>query len=60
MLLNTIINGIYLSQALVHVRKSLPVKLVHLEKFETKSEALKRENAIKRLGRKKKLELVDA
>ena len=35
-----------------------PVRLVHLETFETKEEALKRERAIKRLSTEKKLKLV--
>jgi len=35
-----------------------PVKLVYAEKVRTKSQALKREVQIKRLPRKKKLELV--
>ena len=36
----------------------LPVKLVHKETFETKSEALKREAAIKKLSKKKKEKLM--
>lgn len=35
-----------------------PVSLVYQEKFETKSEALKREYAIKKLTRKEKLTLL--
>ena len=35
-----------------------PVKLVYSEKIRTRSNALKREAAIKRLPRKKKLELI--
>ncbi len=35
-----------------------PVKLVHTERATTRSDALKREAAIKRLPRKKKLELI--
>ena len=35
-----------------------PVRLVHLETFETKEEALKRERAIKRLSTEKKWKLV--
>lgn len=36
----------------------LPVKLVYQEKFETKSEALKREVEIKKYTRKEKLSLI--
>lgn len=36
-----------------------PVTLVYLEMFETKEEAMKREYAIKRLPRNKKLELTE-
>lgn len=35
-----------------------PVSLVYFETFKTKSEALKREYAIKQFSRKKKLELI--
>ncbi len=35
-----------------------PVELVYLETFGTKQEAMRREAAIKRMSRKKKLELV--
>ena len=35
-----------------------PVKLVHLEEFENKSDALKREYEIKQLTRKEKEELI--
>lgn len=35
-----------------------PVSLVYFESFQTKSEALKREYAIKQFSRKKKLELI--
>ena len=35
-----------------------PVRLVYLEVFEEKGDALKREKAIKKLSRKKKLELI--
>ncbi|UEX89977.1 GIY-YIG nuclease family protein [Staphylococcus ratti] len=35
-----------------------PVKLLYQETFETKSEALKREYAIKQLSRKDKLQLI--
>ena len=35
-----------------------PVKLVYSEKFKTKSESLKREIALKKMTRKKKLEII--
>lgn len=35
-----------------------PVELVHLEEFDTKNDALSRESAIKKMSRKKKLELI--
>ena len=35
-----------------------PVKLVYSEKYETKSESLKRENVIKNMSRKEKLKLI--
>jgi putative endonuclease len=41
-----------------YVRARLPFKLVYTEKVESKSEALKREFAIKRLSRTEKLELI--
>lgn len=41
-----------------YTKMRLPVKLVYSEIFETKSEALKRECEIKKLSRKKKLELI--
>lgn len=41
-----------------YTRSRLPVKIVYYEEFETKSEALKREYAIKKLTRQKKLELI--
>ncbi len=41
-----------------YTRTRLPVKLVYCEKLNTKSEALKREIEIKKLSRKKKLELI--
>ena len=37
-----------------------PVEMVYLEAFETKTEAMKREAAIKKLSRKEKLKLVEA
>ena len=41
-------------------RSRLPVKLVYYESFATKSEAMKRECAIKKLTRKEKLALIAA
>ena len=40
-------------------RARRPVKLVYYEKFETKSEAMKREAAIKKLSRDQKLRLIN-
>lgn len=42
-----------------YTRSRLPVKIVYSEKYETKSEALKRERAIKKLTRAKKEELIN-
>lgn len=42
-----------------YTKPRLPVKVVYSEEFETKSEALKREAAIKKLTRKKKLKLIN-
>jgi putative endonuclease len=41
-----------------YTRGRLPVTLVYLESFETRSEALSREVAIKRMSKKQKLELI--
>ena len=41
-----------------YTRPRLPVKMIYTEEFETKSEALKREIAIKALTRKQKEKLV--
>ncbi len=41
-----------------YTRPRLPVKMIYTEEFETKSEALKREIAIKSLTRKEKEKLV--
>jgi len=41
-----------------YVRSRLPVKIVYFEEYEAKSDALKREIAIKKLTRAEKLELV--
>ncbi len=41
-----------------YTKSRLPVQLSYYESFETKSEALKREAAIKKLTRKQKLNLI--
>lgn len=41
-----------------YTRSRLPVKIVYYEEFETKSEALKREHAIKKLTRGQKEKLI--
>lgn len=41
-----------------YTKSRLPVKMVYHECLDTKSEALKREAAIKKLTRKQKLELI--
>lgn len=40
------------------VRGKLPVRLVHIERFEDRGSALKREVSIKKLNRSQKLELI--
>ena len=40
-----------------YTRARRPVKMVYSEEFETKSEAMKREWEIKKMGRKEKLKL---
>ncbi len=42
-----------------YTRCRLPVKMVHVECFDTKSEALKRECSIKKLTREQKLRLIN-
>lgn len=42
-----------------YTRSRLPVSLVYLECFETKTEAMKREAAIKKLTRTEKQKLID-
>lgn len=42
-----------------YTRSRLPVKIVYSEEYETKSEALKRECAIKKLTRTKKEQLIN-
>ena len=41
-----------------YTRNRLPVEMVYYEEYEEKSEAMKREYAIKQLKRKEKLELI--
>ncbi|MEG2338661.1 MAG: GIY-YIG nuclease family protein [Clostridium sp.] len=41
-----------------YTRARLPVEMVYSESFKTKSEAMKREVAIKKLTRKEKLKLI--
>lgn len=41
-----------------YTKARLPVKLVYFEEFSTKSEAMKREVAIKKMNRKYKLKLI--
>lgn len=43
-----------------YTRSRLPVFIVYFEEFQTKSEALKRENQIKKLSRQEKLDLINA
>ena len=42
-----------------YTRSRLPVKVVHLETFDTKEEAMKREWRIKQMTRAAKLELIE-
>lgn len=42
-----------------YTRSRTPVKLMHFEQYETKSEALKRECAIKKLSKSEKLKLIE-
>lgn len=42
-----------------YTKSRLPVRLVYSEVFHDKSEALKREWAVKKMRRKEKLELID-
>jgi putative endonuclease len=41
-----------------YTKTRLPVKLVYFEKFDSKSDALKREHYIKKLSRKEKLKII--
>lgn len=43
-----------------YTRCRLPVKMVHIECFDSKSEALKRECAIKKLTREQKIRLINS
>ena len=43
-----------------YTRSRLPVKMVYLEEFESQSEAMKREAALKKLTRAQKLRLISA
>ncbi|GEN45379.1 GIY-YIG nuclease family protein [Alkalibacillus haloalkaliphilus] len=45
-------------EAAKYTRAKLPVELVYQEEFESKSEAMKREAAIKKLSKREKEELV--
>ena len=48
-----------LGKAAKYTKARLPVELVYFEEYETKAEAMKRECAIKKLSRNKKLELIE-
>lgn len=41
-----------------YTQKRLPVRLVYSERFDSKSEAMRREYAIKQLSRREKLKLI--
>ncbi len=43
-----------------YTRGREPIVLKHLEEYETKQQAMKRECAIKKLSRKKKIELINS
>ena len=42
-----------------YTRSRRPVEMVYIESFESKSEAMKREAALKKLTRQQKLELIE-
>ena len=42
-----------------YTRSRLPVKMVYIEQFETPTEAMKREAALKKLSRAEKLKLIE-
>ena len=46
------------SKGAKYTRGRRPVRLLYSEEFETKSEALKREIAVKKLSKEKKLQLI--
>ena len=48
-----------IKKAAKYTRSRRPVSLVHNEEYKTMSEALKREHAIKKLSRKRKIELIE-
>lgn len=43
-----------------YTRGRLPIKLVYFEKFSTKSDAMKREHAIKSMSKKEKIKLIES
>ncbi|MEG2085115.1 MAG: GIY-YIG nuclease family protein [Clostridia bacterium] len=47
------------SKGAKYTKARLPVKLVYTEEYETKSQALKREIAIKKMTRQEKLTLIE-
>ena len=51
-------NGLNKSQGAKYTRSRRPIKIVHTEKFDNKSDAMKREIEIKKLSRKQKLSLI--
>jgi len=51
-------NGLNKSQGAKYTRSRRPIKIIHSEKFNSKSDAMKREIEIKKLSRKKKLSLI--
>ena len=48
-----------IKKAAKYTRSRRPVSLVYNEEYKTMSEALKREHAIKKLSRKRKIELIE-
>ena len=48
----------YSTRSAKYTRSRRPVKLKYKEEYDTVSEALKRENKIKKMSRKQKLELI--
>lgn len=41
-----------------YTKARLPIKIVHIEEFKTRSEAMKREYAIKQLSKQQKLKMI--